>query len=279
MAPISVLTTRNLSFFRTLNRFAHYGEIHTLAEFEEYCHWARANRIPIYILGNGSNTFFARRTVQTLVLKNCLERTIVALPGERLEVSSSALVADVLKYCFSHGLDSFYYLASVPATIGGALAMNAGRGKTHGLTIFDYVESVTFYAEGQVHTLMAQQIPLEYRQTPFTGQHTRLILKAVFKFPPRELPTNPIYTRREWAKLHQDYAAPNCGSIFKTYAGPLLRPLKGLRLGQACYSPKTENWILNNADHGLPILLLIWMAQGVHRLLGMRAILEIILVR
>jgi UDP-N-acetylmuramate dehydrogenase len=68
MVEVSELVSEGLSLYRTMNRFAHYGEFTTLDEFLEYCDWARQRDLPVFILGNGSNTLFCSRTVRTLVL-------------------------------------------------------------------------------------------------------------------------------------------------------------------------------------------------------------------
>jgi len=78
-------------------------------------------------------------------------------------VSSSVPLTDVLKYCYENSLDSFYYLSSVTATIGGALAMNAGRGSRHGISIYDFVERVTFFEDGLIKTLENNDIKKGYR--------------------------------------------------------------------------------------------------------------------
>jgi UDP-N-acetylmuramate dehydrogenase len=274
------LEEKNLSFYRTVHRFEKYAEFFSVEEFCRYLDWAKDRKVKIYILGNGSNTLFVRKTVKSLILKNNLKKEINVLPDHRLSISSSVLVIDVLKYCLANSLSSFYYLASVPATLGGALAMNAGRGYQHHKTIYDFVESVTFFdpETHEVQTLGREEIVKGYRETIFTGIQSRLILSAVLKFQPATIEGNPIIERCKWSKENQDYSGANCGSVFRQSDQEILTQLRGLRIGKTCFSNRVNNWISNKSDHHFFILLLIYVAKLIHRFKGRLAQLEIILI-
>ncbi|BAC91649.1 FAD-binding protein [Gloeobacter violaceus] len=276
MVAVTAFDTSQLSTFRTHHHFERYGEFKSAEEFAEYCRWADGHSARVYILGNGSNTLFARPSVRSLVLKNSLPRTIRSLGDGRVEVSSTVQINEVLNYCYQHALDSFYYLASVPASIGGALAMNAGRGKTHHCTIYDFVESVTYVHEGAVQTLSNAEIQRGYRRTMFTGIQRSLILSAVLRFDAAHFEHNPLTERRQWAKEHQDNTLPNCGTVFKYASYPIMNRLRGLRIGDAYFSSKTSNWILNKSSSSAPILTLIKVAKVLHYLSFKKIDLEVI---
>ncbi|MBD2450890.1 FAD-binding protein [Nostoc sp. FACHB-152] len=273
---IESLTSNSLSHYRTRHNFQRVGEITDINDLQDYCNWAKENKVNIFIIGNGSNTLFVRKNVQSLILKNKLPKYITHLNDDRVEVSSSVSIMEVLKYCYQNSRNSFYYLASVPATIGGALAMNAGRGRQHKQTIYDFVESVTFFEDGSIKTLDQSQIVRDYRQTIFTGMHSKLILSAIFKFESNEFDENPITSRQAWAKEHQDNTAPNCGSVFKTANYRILSKLKGILIGRAMFSAKTDNWILNKSDSAYPIILLIIIAKFLHFITMQKISLEVI---
>ena len=277
---IKSIDTDSLSFYRTHHWFERYGEFFTLEEFVQYYGWAKENRVDIYILGNGSNTLFKSSKVRSLILKNKLAESIKLLEPGKLEISSSTLAIDVLKYCYSESLESFYYLASVPATVGGALAMNAGRGRQQAMSIYDFVESVTFFdfEENRLETLSPDRIVKGYRQTIFTGIQSKLILSAVFKFNTISLSQNPVSERRKWSKEFQDYSSPNCGSVFKLADYRILRRLQGLSVGKSSFSKKTTNWIVNRSQSSSSIRVLIAIAKTLHFLLRKESELEVIVV-
>ena len=281
MPGVKQLKSDRLSTFRTRHTFRHFGEFETVEEFLEYRRWAKENGVKLYILGNGSNTLFTRRNVNTLVLQNSLKPTMTDLGDGRIEASSSMQIMPILKLCEKKGWDSFYFLASVPATVGGAAAMNAGGGV--GPTIYDFIESVTFIEDGQLRTLPGDQIERSHRQTMFTGIHDRLIVSVIFKFPQINLEQSEIRKRIDWALSHQDLKVPNCGSVFKECDRPIIARVRGLPpfginipLFWAQFSRKVNNWIICRNPSSWPIVFLIRMVQFVHRLAGKRAVLEII---
>lgn len=67
---IKSITDSNLSFYRSSHYFERYAEFHTIEQFRQYCNWAKANNVKIYILGNGSNTLFVKKNIKSLILKN-----------------------------------------------------------------------------------------------------------------------------------------------------------------------------------------------------------------
>lgn len=278
------LESDKLSGYRTNHAFVNYGEFSTPEQYVEYVAWARAQGVPVYILGNGSNTLFVRKNVRSLVLMNRLPAQIVEIDDTHLEASSSVQVMQILKHCEDRNLESFYFLASVPATVGGAVAMNAGLGGN--ATIFDFIETVTYLEGGEIKTLRSSEIPHSHRTTPFTGVQDKLILSVRFRFPhaPSSI-KGSIKTRAMWSMDFQDRLLPNCGSVFKTCDRKLFRWLRYLTpMGisvpgfRAQFSWRTLNWIVNKNSSSWAILALIKVATLAHRLLGKPIELEIILV-
>ena len=154
--------------------------------------------------------------------------------------------------------------------------MNAGRGKTHNMTVFDFLESVSYVGDEGVVTVPADSIERSYRWTSFTGVSDRLIISAVFRFPPGNYQGDPIADRLAYVKKVQDLEAPNCGSVFREYHSGLQRRLRGLRIGGACFSSKTTNWILNSGESPWCIRALIGISKAAYRLVGKKAVLELI---
>ncbi|MCI0590599.1 MAG: FAD-binding protein [Gammaproteobacteria bacterium] len=279
MVEVREILSDSLSLYRTTNRFIHYGEFTSPEQFLEYCDWARQCGLPVFILGNGSNTLFSSRTVRTMVLKNKLERTFEPLGNDLYLASSSMMIMTMLKYCRERRLDAPYYLASVPATVGGAIAMNAGRGGQWNASIFDFLHEVTWVEDGEIRTAKADTTDHTYRQTPFVGLHRKLIINGVFRFPASDINDDLIRQRIDYTKESQDHSAPNCGSVFKVCHPGIMRRLRGLRLGKADYSPKTINWILNRAANPIYIRSLIAIGKLAHAVVGKSAIPEIIQVK
>lgn len=280
MIDIKKIESRRLSTFLTNHCFINYGEFATVEEFLEYREWARARDLPILVLGNGSNVLFTRFQVRTLVLKNRLEAKMEILSAGVVKASSSLSIMRILKYCERESLDSFYYLASVPATVGGAIAMNAGSASE---TIFDFLESVTYWDGESIVVKPATELIRTHRMTDFTGRTDKLIIEAVFRFPARKLESSEIQKRVKWCHDNQDLSAPNCGSVFRECDRRIMKKVRwivpwGIHIPFffAQYSRKVNNWIICRNKSSWPIVFLIRIVQLIHRAFGSKAIPEIV---
>ena len=271
-----------LSLFRTTNTLTAYGELRYPAQLPALAELWKATGRSLFVIGNGSNLFLSKPTIDSLVVKNCLARAIERRDGNDIWVSGASSVMDVLRFCHRESLDSFYYLASVPATIGGAIAMNAGRGRRSGGSIFDFVRRIRYYdlEACEVVEKSAADAVLGYRKTIFTGSTSKVILEVSFCFEKTSFKENPIEARKQYAAGIQDYSGPNCGSIFKEYDPRVLRLLQrvGLRWKGARYSRKTLNWILNDASAPGGIGAIIKVAENIHRVTRRPIAREIITV-
>lgn len=280
---IKSLRTNSFSKYKTTHYFEKYGLIESIDDYMYFQNWAKENNQALYILGNGSNTLFVRKKIKTLILENKLPKEIKCISEEEnlYEVTSHVMMHEILNFCLKKSLDSFYYLSSVPATIGGALAMNAGEGQLTNRTIYDFVESVTYIDEdNSIKRVYKKDMVLEHRKTLFTGCQNKFIISATFKFAPKNFDNNnPIMERIQWSKQNQDNVAPNCGSVFKVFNIRILGWLAGLKIGKAEYSKKTLNWIKNNSQSHLPILTLIFVTKFLHLILGKKCKIEVIRVK
>jgi len=273
------ITSNALSTFRTRHEFSHFASFRTTDEFLAYRHWAKARSLPLFVLGKGSNVLFCRRRIDAVVLLNKLPRQVSPLGNDRFYISSSASIGEVLRVCRQQSRDSFYYLASVPASIGGALAMNAGRGQQFNQTIYDFVESVTLLSDDGQVTIPRADVAIAYRWTQFLDRPDVLLLGATFRFPLAELAGDPVAERIRYCKDVQDPVAPNCGSAFSHCDMRIMGRLRGLRLLGASYSAKTNNWILNRSDNSRGIVALLMLARLCHWLSRQACRVEYIRIR
>jgi UDP-N-acetylmuramate dehydrogenase len=280
MELIKSIISDKLSTYRSEHEFQHYAEIASIQDVCRLQAWALEKKIRTYVLGNGSNVLFKRRKVKSLIMRNRFPTAIQPLGEDRFRVSSSTSIAKLLKFMHQAGRDCCYYLASVPATVGGAVAMNAGRGRSYGISILDFVEEVQFVEAGELKTLHKSRIPHKYRNTLFTGRTDRVITSVIMTCPLKTMETNPIADRVLFSKQTQDHSLPNCGSVFKKYNVRIMTLLSKacFSLFGAKWSHKTINWIVNSSDSSFGVHVQISVAKTLHVLLGKRAVLEVIVI-
>ena len=222
----------------------------------------------VLVLGAGSNILADDRGVDAVVIKldaKCFQG--INNYGEIVEVGAGKPLSRLLAYCAQKGLSGAEFLAGIPGTVGGALAMNAGISLNKGkLAIGDLVERVLVLDyNNNLKVLERAKLKFGYRQSNLAKY---VILGASFKLFPRE----PGFVKSKLSeylslrKAAQDWAWPNAGCVFKNpendSAGRLIDScgLKGRRIGGAQVSRKHANFILN-VEHASSRDVLVLMRE------------------
>lgn len=240
---------------------------------------ARARGDPVAVLGRGSNTIFRDEGFPGAVLRTteaCRQLEITSAQGRlwrrrtRVYAGCSVTLQELVRFCIDHRLAAPAYLYSVPGNVGGAIAMNAGTGKDEGRCISESVLRVKVFDGERVRWLAASDCGFVFRGSAFL-EHDWLILGAEFLYPccPRWRSRRQVRERMAFVRRTQDTAHPNAGSVFKT--GYRHFPeLSGFRIGDAAFSEKSVNWIVNLGNATCrDVLALIAHAGQLHRDAGL----------
>ncbi|MBM3249254.1 MAG: UDP-N-acetylmuramate dehydrogenase [Candidatus Omnitrophica bacterium] len=210
---------------------------------------AKKHRLPVYVLGAGSNILVSDKGLKALVIKLDSPFFNRSCPsGTDLEAGSGIMLSRLIRKAGALGLSGLEFLSGIPGSLGGALAMNAG---CFGKSIMDLVESceVMDY-NGRIKNLNKKGIRYGYRSS---GLSDYVILGATLGLTRKDRAVirkdEQDYLRKR--RSTQDAALPNAGCIFKnpedSSAGRLidLCGLKGRRIGRAQVSRRHANFILN----------------------------------
>jgi len=206
--------------------------------------------IPYRILGNGSNLLVSDDGLKGRVINNQDACTRLELVDGVVYAGSSVKLQSFIRFCVKNGLEGSEYLFSVPATIGGAVFMNAGRGKALNQQISDYLLSVRIFDGTSVVEIRKDQCDFAYRSSVFHRKRQWLILGAYFKPPLQDVAVGDakVKERMRYVKITQDFNQRAAGSIFKSARHRFFDLVKGMKIGDAQYSKKTTNWINNTGS-------------------------------
>ena len=226
---------------------------------------------PVHMVGLGSNL---------LVRDGGMRGTAVVLHARlndlRLEqqnkdcgliyAEAGVACAKVARFAALHNLAGAEFLAGIPGTVGGALAMNAGCYDTETWEIVERVQTLSRVA--QLRERLPEDYEIGYRHVAlkpakrttdqetgsftdeewFVGGWFRLLSgeDSVSRRKIKELLTRRINS--------QPLSLPNAGSVFRNppgdHAARLIEScgLKGFSIGGAMISPKHANFIINTGD-------------------------------
>lgn len=244
-APLRLYTT-----FRVGGNAACFFRARTLGYLERLAAFLGGEGIPWMVLGKGSNLLVGDGGFDGVVVRLRGELAEVsAAAGDRLSAGGGLANRRLLEFCMREGVGGLEYLAGIPGTAGGAVAMNAGAfGTTTGGTV-ERIEVLD--AEGGIHWKSAEDMGFAYRESRIPSG--AIVLSVHFKVR-KESPgkvASTIAGNLEKRRRSQPRGLPSAGSVFKNpkgdFAGRLLEAagLKGKRIGGAEISPVNANWIVN----------------------------------
>jgi len=250
-------------------------------ELMEIIQWRQEKKLPILILGGGSNLLIADQGFRGIVIK--IENKKYHIDETEIEAEAGLPLAELITISLENNLSGLESCWGIPGTTGGAIHGNAGS-KEQG--IGQVVKNVTtINSVGQKRIYSKSECQFHYRQSLFQNNQ-EIIIKAVFnlkKSSRQEIQTNINFFKQKRALQP---AGKSAGSIFKNpphnSAGRLIDQagLKGKTIGRAQISPKHANFIINlGGAKSSEVLKLIKMAQkAVWRQFQIRLQLEIALI-
>lgn len=205
---------------------------------------------PLLWLGLGSNLLvgdsgFPGTVIQTRGRLDVLERI-----GELgIRVESGASCAKVARFCARAGLSGVEFLAGIPGTMGGALAMNAGA---YGGETWGRVKRVhTLDRGGRMHERLPSDYCIGYRQVEGPGNEWFVDAELELESGDPTQGLDRIRQLLEQRGRAQPIGLPSCGSVFRNppgdHAARLIEVagLKGVSEGGAQVSTKHANFIVN----------------------------------
>lgn len=84
------------------------------------------NKVPVTVIGVGSNLIIRDGGVEGVVVKLGREFTNLSLNADMIEVGAACLDVHVAQFALQHKRCGLEFFSGIPGTIGGAIAMNAG---------------------------------------------------------------------------------------------------------------------------------------------------------
>jgi UDP-N-acetylmuramate dehydrogenase len=220
------------------------------ADLQVALEWAARGRLPWRVLGNGSNLLVRDEGVAGLVLHMRRALNGHRLESDRLVAEAGVFLPALSRLTAAAGLSGLEFGAGIPATLGGALVMNAGW---HEYEIGQLVEWIDFLDEsGDPHRSDRASAEFVYRGSRFRGARC-ILVEACLRLK-RARPTEIRARLDRFAasrKENQPTELPSCGSVFLKppgdFAGRLIEEagLKGLRVGAIEVSRKHANFFVN----------------------------------
>ena len=213
--------------------------------------------MPLTWLGRGTNVLVRDGGVRgaVIVMQGCLNNMEKNDDLVRAELSVSC--AKLARFSAENDLVGAEFLAGIPGTVGGALAMNSGA---YGSETWNYVlQAETIDRNGDLHLRSSNDFDIGYRSVKGLG-HGEMgeewFIAATFKFKSGDGQESRQKIREllDQRNAAQPVGNKSCGSVFRNpendFAARLIEScdLKGKVIGGAQVSTKHANFIINTGD-------------------------------
>lgn len=223
---ISLKKYSNYAIGGTARYFCHAEGLHHITHAISF---ARKKKIPLFVLGGGTNILFGDGKFKGLIVKPDIRfiSVVFALP-ETVAVSCGAgvLVSDLLALCSTEGFSGLEWAGGLPGTVGGAVRGNAGA---FGGEIKDSLISVASVDSAgdapRIAVRDKQACAFGYRTSIFKELSGKEIIVSATFVLSRATPSAvcvAVNSKIAWRAMRQPLEYPNVGSIFKNVAWDLV---------------------------------------------------------
>lgn len=222
----------------------------SIKDLKVIIHIIKTNRIPYFVIGAGSNILFPDKGFPGIIIKMARGLDGIMIQGSIVKVGSGIMLSTLMKLLAQKGLHGLEFAAGVPATIGGAAAMNLGA---YGSEMANFINSVkVMNLNGREKILTKRALNFGYRTSSlWNGKHIITEVTLKLKKGKSKNIRKKINRLLNLRRNSQPISTPNAGSVFKNpngfYAAKLIEDCgaKGMRIGDAQISKKHANFIIN----------------------------------
>lgn len=235
-----------------------------------------------HCIGGGSNLLVTdSQLIDCVINLREFDKSICLHDNGIIEVGASVRLQKLINEINDMGYGGIEYLFSVPGLVGGAVVMNAGRGKLYNQCISDYIVKVKVCKDGEVYYINKKDCEFGYRSSIFKNSSI-LVMGVQFLFPQMGyLETQKAKKERiDLCRRLQDNSLPNFGSVFSESNPRIMNIFKNTflgRCGKVHFSSKTPNWMLNDGGSSIEALRLLRRVEIVHKILRKKCKREVII--
>ena len=230
-------------------------KIKTKEELKEILVFARENKIPITILGNGSNILVLDGGIKGITLTIQIEYLDIKQDDEKYQVcvGGGYKLAKFAQVFLKNEISGFEELSGIPGTIGGAVSMNAGA---HGREMKDIVEKIKCVdIDGNEKEFLNEEAGFGYRKSIFKG-NSYIVTEVELELQKgkQEEIKEKMNEYAKYRKEKQPIEYPSAGSTFKRGKDYITAKLideaglKGYSIGGAVVSTKHSGFVINKGN-------------------------------
>lgn len=254
---------------------SYFLKVESVEELIKAIKKAKDQNLPFFILGAGSNLLVSDEGFDGLVLKINLDK--LELKKKGVFVQAGVKVKDLIDFCIQKNLRTSQWATGIPASVGGLIRNNAS---SFSGSVAEMVKEVNFLDSEnfEVKKMSKEECNFSYKQSIFKENPNLVILSALLEKNKAEKEDikEKIEAHKRYRKENHPMDFPSAGCVFKNLETkikdekilkrfPKIKEfnkkglisssylldkagLKGKQFGDAMFSKKHANFIINKGD-------------------------------
>ncbi len=227
----------------------YFVEVKEISHMQQLIAFCTEEGLEYFVLGKGSNCLFDSKGLNRLVIHNKIDFCTELEPGS-FHVGAGYSFSLLGMQTAKKGWSGLEFASGIPASVGGAVFMNAGAQKQSTFDTLVWVEAVI--ADGSLVRFSKDEIAHAYRYSAFQDMKAVIVSGLFSLTQSSEARTRQLdlLSTRIRSQPYQDKSA---GCVFKnptcTSAGALIDAcnLKGFSIGGAAVSQIHANFLINQS--------------------------------
>ena len=219
----------------------------------EYFLLNKSNDLPIYVMGAGSNLLIRDGGINGVIIRLGAGFNYIQHEDNNIVAGSACLDLNVANYAAKNSITGLEFLAGIPGSIGGALAMNAGAYNNDISSILIEAKAINILS-GEIKTFQNQEIGYYYRGKRLSDDWLFYEAKLRGKKGNKTEILNTIANIQKQRSSAQPIKSRTGGSTFKNpinyKAWELIDQcgLRGMKRGDAKFSELHCNFLVNEGN-------------------------------
>lgn len=208
---------------------------------------------PVTWVGLGSNLLVRDGGIRgSVIATSGVLNGLSSVNTSTIRAEAGVACAKVARFSARQSLQGAEFLAGIPGTMGGALAMNAGAFGGETWNVVSAVETLS--RDGQLHRRSPKEYEISYRSVKGPEKEWYVAAELSLESGDSEQSLAKIKECLNKRGETQPIQQPNAGSVFKNppndFSARLIEScdLKGFCIGGACISEKHANFIVNTGN-------------------------------
>jgi len=227
----------------------YFFEAKDIASMQRAIAFCTQEQMPFMILGKGSNCLFSDSGFDGLVILNKID--FCEYSGPQVYVGAGFSFSLLGVQTARNGFAGLEFASGIPATVGGAIFMNAGAQGNETWTTLQEIEFVN--EQGALIQYKKEELSYSYRHSSFQSMKGAIVAARFTLTPSSEAKTK----QRELLDYRiqtQPYSDKSAGCVFRNppnhSAGALIDKcgLKGYSVGGAKVSEMHANFLVNAGE-------------------------------